>query len=54
MENQLLSRVEQLRDEMVKTALRFNLQHREVLTISESLDELILQVQMERITHVRK
>lgn len=48
MEKQLLSQMEQLRVEMVETALRHNLQHSDVLTLSQSLDELIVLAQLER------
>jgi len=48
MDKQLLSQMEQLRVEMVEAALRYNLQHCEVLTLSQSLDRLIVLAQLER------
>jgi len=49
MDKQLLLQMEQLRSKMVETAhLKQNLLHRDVLIISESLDEIIIKVQVER------
>lgn len=49
MDQQLLAELEQLRTEMVETALlEQNLMHRDVLLLSQSLDKMILRVQYER------
>ncbi|REK77314.1 aspartyl-phosphate phosphatase Spo0E family protein [Paenibacillus paeoniae] len=49
MDKQLLLQLEQLRNEMVETAIsEKNLLHRDVLVLSQSLDEIIVQVQSER------
>lgn len=45
----LLVQLEQLRTEMVETALQEqSLLHRDVLVLSQSLDKIILRVQIER------
>ncbi|MCR2803078.1 aspartyl-phosphate phosphatase Spo0E family protein [Paenibacillus soyae] len=49
MDKQLLMQLEQLRNEMVETAIsEQNLLHRDVLELSQSLDEIIVRVQSER------
>lgn len=49
MDKQLLMQMEQLRDKMIETALlKQNLLHRDVITLSQTLDEIIMQVQEER------
>lgn len=50
MDKQLLAQLEQLRNAMVETAIseQNNLLHRDVLTLSQSLDEIIVRVQSER------
>ncbi|CAM3966055.1 aspartyl-phosphate phosphatase Spo0E family protein [Paenibacillus alkaliterrae] len=49
MDKQLLIRMEQLRNKMEETALlKQNLLHRDVILLSQSLDEIIVQVQRER------
>ncbi|MEK3881517.1 aspartyl-phosphate phosphatase Spo0E family protein [Paenibacillus sp. PL2-23] len=49
MDKQLLMELEQLRNEMVETAItQKNLLHRDVLVLSQSLDEIIVRVQAER------
>ncbi|MFD0958753.1 aspartyl-phosphate phosphatase Spo0E family protein [Paenibacillus chungangensis] len=49
MDKQLLLQLEELRNEMVETALiEKDLLHRDVLILSQSLDELIVQIQWER------
>ncbi|MFD0586838.1 aspartyl-phosphate phosphatase Spo0E family protein [Paenibacillus sp. GCM10027627] len=49
MDKHLLLKLEQLRNEMVETALtEQNLLHRDVLILSQSLDEIIVRVQSER------
>ncbi|MBD2869591.1 aspartyl-phosphate phosphatase Spo0E family protein [Paenibacillus arenilitoris] len=49
MDKQLLVQMELLRDKMVETAmLKQNLLHRDVITLSQSLDKIIVQVQEER------
>lgn len=50
MDKQLLAQLEQLRNEMVETAIseHNNLLHRDVLTLSQMLDEIIVRVQSER------
>lgn len=48
--DKLLMELEKLRDEMVETALlEQDLLHRDVLVLSQSLDEIIIQVQSERL-----
>ncbi|MGN7455862.1 aspartyl-phosphate phosphatase Spo0E family protein [Paenibacillus pasadenensis] len=52
---QLHQQIERLRGQMVETAsLQNTLLHGEVLQISQSLDLLIVQVQEERLTRLRK
>ncbi|RIX53425.1 aspartyl-phosphate phosphatase Spo0E family protein [Paenibacillus nanensis] len=50
MDKQLLAQLEELRSEMVETAIseHNNLLHRDVLTLSQMLDEMIVRVQSER------
>jgi hypothetical protein len=49
MDKQLLQQVERLRTKLNAAAtIRQNHLHREVLRLSESLDELILQVQVQK------
>ncbi|EXX88283.1 phosphatase [Paenibacillus darwinianus] len=48
MDKQLLVQVERLRGKMVAAAIENNTLHQEVLHLSQSLDELILQVQVEK------
>jgi Spo0E like sporulation regulatory protein. len=49
MDKQLLAQLEQLRSAMMETAAsRQNLLHRDVISISQSLDEIIVRVQWER------
>jgi len=49
MDKQLLQQVERLRMKLNAAAtIRQNHQHREVLHLSESLDELIVQVQVQK------
>lgn len=49
MDKQLLLQLEKLRNEMVETALiEQNLLHRDVLVLSQSLDEIIVLVQSKR------
>lgn len=50
MDKQLLVQLEQLRNAMVEAAIseHNNLLHRDVLTLSQSLDEIIVRVQSER------
>ena len=49
MDKQLLMQLEQLRNEMVETAIsEKNLLHHDVLALSQSLDEIIVRVQFER------
>lgn len=49
MDNQLLVQVERLRGQMVATAARReSMLHREVIQISQRLDELIYRVQTEK------
>lgn len=49
MDKQLLMQLEQLRNEMVETAIsEQDLLHRDVLVLSQSLDEIIVRVQSER------
>ncbi len=46
--------LEKLRGEMVETALmEQDLLHRDVLVLSQSLDEIIIQVQSERLHNYR-
>ncbi|WP_082967663.1 Spo0E family sporulation regulatory protein-aspartic acid phosphatase [Paenibacillus oryzae] len=46
---ELLEQLEQLRTEMVETALQEqSLLHRDVLVLSQSLDKVILRVQIKR------
>ncbi|NIK77521.1 hypothetical protein FHS15_002657 [Paenibacillus castaneae] len=46
MDKQLLTQMEKLREEMVETALvNESLQHLDVISLSQSLDEIINQVQ---------
>lgn len=46
MDKQLHLQMEQLRNKMVETALlKQNLLHRDVITLSQSLDKIIIQVQ---------
>lgn len=48
-EMQLLLQMEQLRSKMVETALmRQSFLHREVITLSQTLDEIIVRLQKER------
>lgn len=50
MDKQLLVQVERLRGKMVAAAaVKQNMLHHDVLILSQSLDELILRVQMEKI-----
>lgn len=50
MDKRLLLQMEQLRNKMVETALsRQSLLDRDVLILSQSLDEIIVQVQSERL-----
>ncbi|MCA0754481.1 aspartyl-phosphate phosphatase Spo0E family protein [Paenibacillus sp. N4] len=50
MDKQLLIQMEQLRSKMVEmAALKQNLLHRDVILLSQSLDEIIVQVQRERL-----
>lgn len=52
--DKLLLELEKLRDEMVETALlEQDLLHRDVLVLSQSLDEIIIQVQSERLNTYR-
>ena len=49
MDQQLFLQMERLRNQMVETALlEQNLLHHDVLELSQSLDEIIVQVQVER------
>jgi hypothetical protein len=49
MDKQLLMQLEQLRNAMVETAIsEQNLLHRDVLVLSQTLDEIIVRVQSER------
>lgn len=49
MDKQLLAEVETLRGKMVAAAVRQqNILHRDVLLLSQSLDQLILKVQTEK------
>ncbi|WP_084134581.1 aspartyl-phosphate phosphatase Spo0E family protein [Paenibacillus harenae] len=49
MDKQLLVQMEHLRDKMVETAiLKQSLLHRDVISLSQSLDKIIVQVQEER------
>ncbi|WP_424766133.1 aspartyl-phosphate phosphatase Spo0E family protein [Paenibacillus sp. sgz302251] len=49
MDKHLLTQMEQLRNMMMETAqLKQSLLHHDVLILSQSLDEIILQVQEER------
>ncbi|WP_144023659.1 aspartyl-phosphate phosphatase Spo0E family protein [Paenibacillus sp. FSL H8-0548] len=49
MDKQVLTQMEQLRKKMVDAALlNESLQHLDVLVLSQSLDEIIVQVQRER------
>ncbi|GKU79616.1 aspartyl-phosphate phosphatase Spo0E family protein [Paenibacillus sp. L3-i20] len=51
MDKHLLLQLERLRNEMVKTAItEQNLLHRDVLVLSQTLDEIIVRVQSERRT----
>jgi hypothetical protein len=51
----LHQQIERLRGQMVQSATAQNtLLHREVLQISQSLDRLIVRVQEERMTKIRK
>lgn len=48
MDKQLLMQLERLRNEMVETAIsEQSLLHRDVLMLSQSLDEIIVRVQSE-------
>ena len=50
MDKQLLMQMEHLRSKMVETAeVQQNLQHRDVIMLSQSLDELIVKVQKGRL-----
>lgn len=52
--DKLLLELEKLRGEMVETALlEQDLLHQDVLVLSQSLDEIIFQVQSERLTHYK-
>ncbi|QJC51811.1 aspartyl-phosphate phosphatase Spo0E family protein [Paenibacillus albicereus] len=52
---QLHQQIERLRGQMVETAsLKNTLLHGEVLQISQTLDLLIVQIQEERLTRLRK
>jgi hypothetical protein len=49
MDKQLITQMEQLRKKMIEAALlNESLQHLDVLVLSQSLDEIIVQVQRER------
>ncbi|HUC90811.1 MAG TPA: aspartyl-phosphate phosphatase Spo0E family protein [Paenibacillus sp.] len=48
MDKQLLVQVERLRGKMIAAATKNNILHQEVLHLSQSLDELILRVQVEK------
>lgn len=49
MDKQILMQMEQLRKKMIETALvNESLQHLDVISISQSLDEIIIQVQRKR------
>lgn len=55
MDKQLLSRVERLRGQMhAAYRIKQDLQHEEVLHLSQSLDELIMQVQLANQRDKRK
>ncbi|WP_168119214.1 aspartyl-phosphate phosphatase Spo0E family protein [Paenibacillus sp. HB172176] len=51
MDKQLLAQLEQLRNEMNETAqlVEQNLLHSDVLVLSQTLDEIIVRVQSERM-----
>ncbi|MHA6483827.1 aspartyl-phosphate phosphatase Spo0E family protein [Paenibacillus sp. strain BS8-2] len=52
--DKLLLELEKLRCEMVEAALQEqDLMHQDVLVLSQSLDEIIVQVQSERLHHYR-
>jgi hypothetical protein len=54
MEKQTLVQMEHLRNKLVETAmLKQNLLHGEVISLSQSLDKIIIQVQRERLVHAR-
>ena len=54
MDKQVLSKLESLRDQMVETALiKQSLLHHDVLTLSQTLDEIIVKVQSERMLHYK-
>jgi hypothetical protein len=49
MDKQLITQMEQLRKKMIEAALlNESLQHLDVIMLSQSLDEIIVQVQRER------
>ncbi|WP_082360674.1 aspartyl-phosphate phosphatase Spo0E family protein [Bacillus sp. FJAT-28004] len=49
MDKQVLTQMEQLRKKMIEAALlNESLQHLDVLVLSQTLDEIIVQVQRER------
>lgn len=54
MDKHLLIQLEQMRNKMVEKAIsEQNLLHRDVLLLSQSLDEIIVRVQSERRSIVR-